>query len=373
MMYLVLAWRNIWRNRRRSFISIASVLLAVIVAVLMRSFQLGFYSNAINNFVSYYSGYLQVQAPGYWQSRSLDDTFVMTDSLENTIIEMHGLTLTSPRLETYALIAAAAATNGAMIIGVDPDRENQMTSLGTKVQSGRYLHQNDDGILLASGLAAQLSVSIGDTVVILGQGYHGVTAAGKYAVAGLLEFPSPNMNNSFAYLSLTEAQNLTDAPNRLTSLAIMIDKQRHLESTAAALRRSLGDNYVVMTWKQITPELVQLIQTDSAGGLIMLFVVYLVIGFGILGTVLMMTVERTREFGVLMAIGMKKFRLGLVVTIESVMLSFIGVILGAIATVPVVLYFYYHPLTLAGAAAEATVAFGFEPIMPVSLDPMILV
>jgi ABC-type lipoprotein release transport system permease subunit len=370
-MYLSLAWRNIWRNRRRSLISIASVVLAVVVALFMRSFQLGFYSHSINNVVSYYNGYIQLHAPGYWEKKSLDRSFAHDSALAAMVEATERITATAPRLEVFALVSAGERTDGALISGISPEHESAMIGLDRRVTSGRYLDASDPGIMLAEGLADHLGVGVSDTVVILGQGYHGVTAAGKYPVIGIVTFPVPEMNRGLAYLSLPQAQYLTAADDRLTTLAIMIDDQRHLEAVTSALQSRIGQRLEVMTWQEMMPELVQLIETDNAGGIIMIFVVYMVIGFGILGTVLMMTVERTREFGMLMAVGMRRSFLALVVTMESVILSFIGVIIGAVLGLPMMLYFYHHPIRLTGELAEATISYGFEPIWPMSLDPMI--
>ena len=372
-MLFSLAWRNVWRNKRRSFISITSVLLAVVLAVLTRSFQLGFYSHSINNVVSYYTGYVQIHAPGYWDNQSLDRSLGNWDSLAATVDTMRYVTITSPRLESFALISAGNITDVAMVSGIDPDRENRMTHLAGKVVSGSYLTPNDDGILLGEGLARHLQLGVGDTVVVLGQGYHGITAAGKYPITGIVKFPTGEQNNSTSYLTLEQAQNLTGAYGRITSLAIMIDGERHLNSVMSDLHHTFDDKYEIMTWKQLMPELVEYIETDNASGLIMIFVIYMVIGFGILGTILMMTLERTHEFGMLMAVGMKRSILGFVTVIESVMLSFVGVIGGVLLGIPVMLYFHAYPIQLSGSLAEATASYGFEPIFPVSLDPMIFI
>ena len=372
-MYFSLAWRNIWRNKRRSFISIASVLLAVVLAVLTRSFQLGFYSHSINNVVSYYTGYVQIHAPGYWDNQSLDRSLGDWHSLADVVDTMRYVTITSPRLESFALISAGNITDVAMVSGIDPDRENRMTRLADKVVSGHYLQPGSDGILLGEGLARHLQLGVGDTVIVLGQGYHGITAAGRFPITGIVKFPTSEQNNSTSYLTLEQAQNLSGAYGRITSLAMMIDGERHLNSVMSELHHAFDDKYEIMTWKQMMPELVEYIETDNASGLIMIFVIYMVIGFGILGTILMMTLERTHEFGMLMAVGMKRLILGTVTVIESIMLSFVGVIGGALLSIPIMLYFHAHPIHLSGSLAEATAAYGFEPIFPVSLDPMIFI
>ncbi|MCP4633719.1 MAG: ABC transporter permease [candidate division Zixibacteria bacterium] len=372
-MFLSLAWRNIWRNKKRSIISIVSVMLAVVIALATRSMQLGFYSNSIDNVVSFYSGYIQIHAPGYWEKQSLNNSFIFSDSLVNEVENTNFVTFTAPRIESFALVSAGENTDGALIIGIDPELEDHLTGLKEKVTFGRYFDSEDNGIILAEGLAKHLKLNVGDTVVVLGQGYHDVMAAGKYEMVGLVKYPTSELNNGIAYLTMNEAQNLFVAYNRITSLVVMIDGYDKLSTVENSLKSKYGTDYEILTWEAMMPELVQSIETDNAGGLIMLFIIYMVVGFGILGTVLMMTMERTREFGMLIAVGMKRSYLRAVLVIESILLSFIGVIAGIILGIPVLIYFNINPLRLTGEAAKLTLEYGFEPIFPFSLEPMIFI
>jgi putative ABC transport system permease protein len=369
MMYLNLVWRNIWRNRRRSAISMCSVMFAILIALIMRSMQLGFYEKAIDNIVSFYTGYIEIHARGYNDEQSIDLSFAASDSLLSAVSHASGVTAVAPRLETFALVSGDRLTNGAMVIGIDPAVEDSLTGLAERVSEGRYLTAGDQGILLGNGLARYLETAVGDTVVVLGQGYHGLTAVGKYPIVGLVTFPTPELDSGMAFVTLARARDLTGAYGRLTSLAVMLTGQRELVSTAGRLRDALGPRFEVLTWEEMLPELVQLIQWDNASGLIMLAIVYVVIGFGILGTVLMMTMERTREFGMLISIGMKRTWLEGIVTLESALLSLVGALAGALLAIPVIAYFHAHPIHMSGVAAEVTVQFGFEPIMPFLLAP----
>lgn len=370
-MLLKLAWRNIWRNKRRSIISISSVLFAVVIAIMMRSMQLGFYARTIDNVVSFYTGYMQVHAPGFQEKQSLEQSFTRPDSIASVVEAVPHVTQTAPRLESFALISAGDITDGAQVIGIDPAKEDALTGLKEKVTRGSYLAPDDKGILLGSGLADHLKLGIGDTVVVLGSGYHGISAAGRYTITGVVNFPTPELNSTMAYLTLPEAQWLYGARDRVTSLAVMIDAPRYLDQVESSMRGKLGENYEVISWKTMMPEMVQYIDVDNASGIIMLVLIYVIVGFGVLGTVLMMTMERMREFGVLVAVGMKKGVLRGIVLIESVILSLNGAVFGMILSVPLLLYLKAHPIHLTGKGAEALLSYGFEPILPFSLNPTI--
>jgi len=339
----------------------------VVVALFTRSMQLGFYERAIHNVVSFYTGYLQVQAPGYQEQPGIERSFAGADTLSRLLREVPGVASVVPRLELFALVSSGERTEGALVTGIDPAAEDDMTGLAGRLIEGRYLEAGDRAALLASGLARNLDMTAGDTLVILGQGYHGVTAAAKYPVAGLVKFPTPDLDRSACFLPLAAARELCLAPGRVTSLALMISDEDRLTGLRRELAGLLGKGREVLTWRQMLPELVQSIEADNAGGLIMLFVIYMVIAFGMLGTILMMTLERTREFGMLMAVGMKRRSLYFVSLIEGVLLSLLGAATGLLLGLPVILYVHAHPIPMTGELAEIMLNYGFEPVFPMSI------
>jgi len=369
-MNLKLAWRNLWRNKRRSLITIASVAFAVFFACLMMSMQLGSYSNMIKNAVSFQTGYIQIHASGYWDEKTLENTFESNDSLIAGLNQDEINTIV-PRLQSFALASYQDKTKGALIIGMDPDRENEMTSARDKLVAGQYLDLDDQQVLLSEGLAKYLEITVGDTLVMISQGYHGVNAAGKYAVKGLVKFPSPEMNKQLIYLPLPEAQWFFGADNRLTALAIMVNEPDQVKEIAAQLEENLPAQYEIMTWREMMPEIVQSIELDYVSGMIMLYILYAVIGFGIFGTFLMMTNERRYEFGILISIGMKRLRLQSVMIIEIIMMGFLGVLAGVVMSSPLIFYFNQNPILMTGAYADIYEQFGMEPVLPFSIDAVI--
>jgi ABC-type lipoprotein release transport system permease subunit len=312
-----------------------------------------------------------VQDDGYWDKKSLNRSFKLTDDLRRTVKETEGVSAYAPRVDVFALVSSGESTRGAMVRGMEPEHEQAITDLKARMTSGDYLQKGSSGIILAAGLARHLSVGVGDTVVVLGQGYHGATAAGKFPVVGLAEFPATEMNAGLAYITLPEAQEMTWALGRATALAIMVESPDHMSAVQQRLRDKLSDEYDVMNWREMMPELVEAIEADNASGIIMLIVIYLVIAFGIFGTILMMTMERTREFGMMIAVGMKRTRLRGIVVLESVLLNLLGVLAGIVVSVPVLLYLFHHPIRLTGEAATYMESFGFEPVLPFSLAPSI--
>ena len=372
MMLIKLAYRNLWRNRRRTFITIASVLFAVFFAVILRSMQTGVYEKMIENVVGYYSGYVQIHKNGYWNEQTIDNVIPFSDSLAAAIEDKDGVQTVLPRLEGFVLAATQELTKGALVNGIDPTKEGSMLQLEEKLIDGKVFALEDQSVMMGSGVADYFGVGVGDTLVMLGQGYRGISARGKYLVSGIVKLNSPLLNDNLIFLPLPEAQWFYGAEGMVTSYVLDMNYRDNVPRFARSIESKLDTaSYEVMAWQEMMPELVQAIQADSAGGQIMLFILYMVITFGMFGTVLMMTAERTYEFGVLISIGMKRWQLGLTVVFETIFISIIGVIAGLVCAYPIVLYFNRNPLDLTGGAAQTIEEYGFEAVMPASLDPSI--
>jgi ABC-type lipoprotein release transport system permease subunit len=371
--YLYFAWKNLWRNKRRTLLAASSIFFAVMLALMMRSLQLGSYDYMVDTSVSFYTGYLQIQGKGYWEDRSFDESFEPSDSLVTEIQHHPHVTTINPRIESVALISHQLETRIVPITGINPAMENKMTGLKKRIIKGNYLTDSSQGIMISEGLAERLLANIGDTLIVFGQGYQGVTAADQLVIEAIIHFPIPQLNNAMAFLALPKAQTLFNTANRLTSIVLMIDDANDMKLIQSELAAKIDSHLVVMNWEQMTPELVQGIEADSASGLIMLGILYAVIGFGVFGTVMMMAIERTREFGLLIALGMKRGRLLLITTIEAIIVSLIGAVAGMIGAFPIILYYSRNPIHVSGDLAKAYLAWGLEPIVPIILEPSIFI
>jgi ABC-type lipoprotein release transport system permease subunit len=363
-----IAWRNLWRNRRRTLITVASIFFALILALFMRSMQLGSYDSMIENAVRTSTGYIQIHANGYWDDKSINNSFENTPRIKDAINEAKNITHHVPRLESFTLCSHEDKTKGVMLIGIDPVSENNLSRLKGKVEQGKYLEPDDQGLILGKGLAEYLEVTLGDSIVLLSQGYHGVTAAGLYPVIGIADLIVPSANNSMIYTTLVTAQEFYGVPNGITSISIMLDDPDEIAATTEILRAIDPENLEVMTWDEMLPELVQGIESDNISGLFMLGILYIVIGFGILGTIIMMTMERRKEFGIMVAVGMRRSILVLILFSETVIIGFLGIASGVIASLPLLGWFKAHPIPLSGEAAEMMLEFNADPVMPFIME-----
>lgn len=368
-MYLKMAWRNIWRNKRRTFIAMASVFFAVILAIIMRATITGTFEKMISNVVGLSSGYIQIHKQGYWNERSVDNTFKESDKLYNVLNEEKEITSWSSRLECFALASSGNRTRGIMVVGVDPEKENAITHLKEKLIAGEFINRNDRGILIPEGLSAYLKLKVSDTIILLGQGYHGIMAAAKYPVKGIIKLGSPDLNKSMCWLLMNCVTDFLGAENRLSSVSLLLKNEKKMEEVKQRLiAKTKNDEYEIMTWKEMLPDLDQFIEADSSAHIITVNILYLIIAFGVFGTILMMLNERMHEFGILVAVGMKKRVLSFIVFIEIVMISGLGALLGMAGALPLVLYFHYNPIKFTGDLAKGYEEYGMEPIIPSSTD-----
>lgn len=367
-MYLKMAWRNIWRNKRRTFITMTSVSFAVILAIIMRSTITGTFQKMVSDVVGISSGYLQIHKKGYWSERSVDNTFEESNKLYAIIHAEKEITAWSPRLECFALASSSNRTRGIMVMGVYPDKENEVTHLKEKIIAGKYISNDDKGILIPEGLSSYLHLKIHDTIILLGQGYHGSMAAAKYPVRGIIKLGSPDLNKSICWLPMACSIDFLGTGKRLSSISLILKKEKNMESVRKRLMNKASHNNEIMTWKEMLPDLDQFIEADSSAHIITINILYFIIAFGIFGTILMMLNERMREFGILVAVGMKKRILSFIVFIEIVMISLLGAILGMICAFPLVLYFHFNPIRFTGDLVKGYEDYGMEPIIPASID-----
>ncbi len=365
---LRLAWRNLWRQRRRTQITAAAIAAAVLLSLAVRSMQEGAYAHNLDTATRFYSGYLQLQHPRYAARRSIDALLAADADFAARVRAIPGVLSAVPRLESFALGAAGERSKGVVVIGVDPAAEDAYSRLGERVRRGRYLAGGEEA-LVGSRLAAYLGIGPGDTLALYGQGYHGATAAGLFTVVGVVRYPLGALDARIVYLPLPAAQSLYGTGERASAWVLHGTDPRAIPVLAAAARAAMGPAVRVRTWDQISPDLAQRIALDRASGRFLVLVLYGVVGFGVFATVAMMTLERRREFAVMLATGMLRSRLALLVLTESLLLTAAGALAGMLAAAPLLAWFHRHPIPLTGALAGAFEELGFAPILPFSIAP----
>lgn len=352
----------------------ASIFFAVLLAIFMRSTQEGVYDLMIDNSVKFYRGYVQVHQNGYWDEKFIDNTFYNEEGLEDKVLSQPDVNLLVPRLESPMMASTGPSSRFCQVVGFDPAKEDSLTNLKSKLIAGEYLEADDRAIMVGHLLAEKMKLQIGDTLILLGQGYQGRQSYDQYQIKGLLKWGNPEQNKRMVYLPLKEAQYLLSAPKRLTAFALDITNRRVTDEVVADLQARLDTNvYEVMDWKTMDKDLLNFIEADRAGGVVTMYILYVIIAFGIFGTALMMISERQYEFGVQIAIGMKKSQLGRILVMEMVFMGLMAVLAGSLIGIPIQHFFNQNPIYLGDEMAEVYEAFNIEAILPLSTDPGILI
>ncbi len=288
--------------------------------------------------------------------------------MEKTFESIPGIKNVLPGLQTFSLASYGNQTKGILVSGIDPGLQNKQTNLSGKIVSGKYLTAPDE-VLIGDQLAKFLKIGVGDSLVLLGQGYRGLTAYGIYKVAGIFHLPSLQMNSSLLYMSLTDAQNFVYPyqTGLLTDLSVFLNSQSEQKSVQAALAEKLGKKFEVIPWQTMLSDILQTIHVDNVGGQFMLMILYVIAAFGIFSTIMMMTMEKRKQYAVMISVGMQRSRLISVSVVETFIVALIGILVGLMIATPILYYLHYNPIPMTGDMAQMYLEFNIQPILPFSI------
>ncbi|MEE8580097.1 MAG: ABC transporter permease [Myxococcota bacterium] len=372
---LRLAWRNVWRNPRRTALTIAATVFAVYLVVFFVGMAAGIHEKMIEDSVRIHSGHVTISGEGYLEERTLEHFVSLGPEVREALDGTPGLRGWAPRLVSFALLSKAVASQGVVIFGVDPEREVQVSTLPERVRTGRFLVSGGSReIVLGERLAHSLDAEIGDEVLVYGVAYSLEAAYELFRVVGLLKLPEPNLERSLALISLRDAQAFFVYGDRVSEIAVLAADAEQSDSLRARLSETLSnlasEPLELHTWNEVMPQLEQLIFLDDAGMYIMLAILVVVVGFGILNTILMSVLERMREIGVMLAVGLRPGGIFRMIYLESMLLACIGLAIGLAAAIPSVLWVEANPIPITGEELRgASEYFGMEPVITCKLKP----
>jgi ABC-type lipoprotein release transport system permease subunit len=388
-MLLKLAWRNLWRQKRRTFLTASALALALLLSLLMRSFQEGSYSANINTVARLPTGLIQLQHPKFKESQSIDDLIPATQDFIQFTLSQTQLSTVLPRIESFALGVSGEKSKGVLVFGINADRENKYSALASRIVEGQYLtsknaiqsttqkssqlnSQKHKPVIIAQGLAKKLGLNLGSKLVLYGQGYRGQTAASIFTIQDILHFPMPELDNSMVYLNLQDAQSFYSTGNMVTSWVLHTDKFENIEMVVNSLKQHYADDINARDWKDLSPETAQQISLDRVSGLFIMYLLYGIVGFGLFATLLIMTLERQREFAVMLATGLLRHKLLIMIAIESLMIALLGISIGLTIALPTLIGFLLNPITLTGETATMMLEMGYKPILPVLFSTQLI-
>ena len=356
---LLLAWRNVWRNPRRSILTMLAVGFAAMILVFMLSFQFGAYSDMINASVRISTGHMQIQAPGYNEKQEIWKTVDNAGDITALLATVPEVTGFSPRSQAFAVASGRNRTRGAMVIGIDPAKEPHISTLHNQMREGDYLTVSDTGrAIVGNLLAKRLKVGVEDEITLLGQGRDGSIAATVVRIAGIYSSGIDTFDRATLQIPLSDFNDIFAMNGAVHTVVVTVERLSQVKQVKNFLaQHQILEHLIILDWAELMPGLEQSIKIDLVSGIIMYVVLIVVVAFSILNTFLMAIFERTREFGVLMAIGTRPGRLMKLMLIESMSMTTVGILTGMTAGAAITLFFSRYGISL-GDAGDLMAQYG---------------
>jgi len=328
---LLLAWRNLWRHGRRTWLTIGAMIFSNTLLVFAISLQFGSYDMMIDNTLQAYSGHIQLQHQRYLDEPKMRYALPSVETGAQRLRDELGLASISARAAGFALASSEERSYGLQIFGVDAAHEPLVSTLPGLVKQGRYLKPGATAeIVIGAVLARNLKVVPGDELTFLGSGFDDSFAAGVVQIVGVFESGVADLDRSMAQVNLgyfQEAFAMRGHGHNIVIRAEHIDDVEQLMTQIQAIGMP-GDKLALRHWDDLQPGLRQAIQADLASNSFMYIVLIVLVAFSVLNTQLMSVLERTREFGTMMALGLKPSRLSRLVMLETALMTGLGLVLG---------------------------------------------
>ena len=370
----LLAWRNLWRHSRRTWLTVGAMVFSNVLLVFLISLQLGSYQMMIDNSLAAFSGHLQVQHRGYLDDRKIYQVVPAAATLAQQAGELLGVDTVAARAEAFALASSEERSFGILLTGVQPAREPGVSTFPGLLREGRYLAEGGaEEIVVGAVLAQNLKVGPGDEVTFLGSGRDGSFAAAVATVAGIVDTGIEEIDRGVAQVPLAWFQRVFAMGDAGHSVVIRLPALDGVEDAVARLEALLAGqpDLVVLDWDALQPGLRQAIASDMASAWFMYGVLLLLVAFSVLNTQLMSVLERTREFGVMLALGMRPGRLARLVGMETLLMAGLGLALGVVLGALLTWYLSHSGFTYPGME-EMAAKFNLPARMYPRISPLSL-
>lgn len=332
-MYLQLAWRNIWRNTRRTTVILVAVIIGIWSMILLGALMRGIAAGMIKNGISTLTGHLQIHHIGY-----RDDPAIETSMTDPQMIE-NALTLVLPieamwatRVRVNAVASNARHSSGVTLVGIDPLSEARVSFIGKAISKGRYLEQSDpNGILVGAALLDKFETKLGRKLVLMSQNTSGEIASRAFHIVGIFNAEMQATEKQFVFVTRPASQQMLNLGHGISEISVILPEKTDISAIISALKDALPqDQYEVHSWRELLPFQTAYLRILDGFIWIWYLVVFVAMGFGIVNTTLMAVFERMREFGLLKALGMNPWWILRAVLTESFLLLFSGMIIGNI-------------------------------------------
>jgi len=362
---LRLAWRNLWRHKRRTWLTASAIAFSAMLLVFMITIQLGAYDMMIDTTLRVYTGQMQVQHSGYKDKPQMRTVVAEAVSLAAQLRERTGYATITVRAQGFALASSAERSYGVPVIGVQPEYERGVSTLPHLVKQGRYLADSHaQELVIGSALARNLKIKLGDELTLLGSGRDGSVAATVLPVAGFFESGNPELDRRLVMMPLATFQETFSLGNDAHLIVVSGPNYESIPQTKAVVSQFIAgqSGLVVLDWDELVPGIKQLIQTDMVQNWITYIALIVIVTLSIMNTFLMSVLERTREFGIMLALGISPLRLGTMVVLESAFLTLLGLIIGIAIGGGIAVWLHFEGFTFPGMK-EIYAQFGLPGVI----------
>ncbi|HEY9113394.1 MAG TPA: FtsX-like permease family protein [Bacteroidales bacterium] len=372
-MLFSISWRNIWRNKVRSLLIIFSVALGIFAGVAATAFMKGLAEQRIQKVIKTELSYIQIHKVGFRQDSDFGGYMPDATWLAEEIRTIPNVTGASERIVVQAMAATAETATGVLVSGIDMENEIYVTNINEKLIDGEYLEGiNKNPIVIGKKLAEKLNAKMRSKLVITLQDTANNVVSGLFRVSGIYTTNNNMYDESRVFVKADDIRALTELPaGAAHEIAININNNENLIQVEDEVKK-IASNYEVMDWRELSPEMNYLTEAMDLYMYIFIIIILLALLFGIINTMLMVVMERTKEIGMLMAIGMNKMRIFSMVVLESVLLSLVGGVVGIMIGALFAEWKSTSPIDLSRWAAGYE-QLGYDSYVYLSLEPIMLV
>ena len=324
-----LAWRGLFRNPRRTFVILAAVSVGIAGSALAIATNSGMAAQMVKTAIATELGHVQIHAPGFDDDPQL--RVLLEDGGARAVRAVEGIAEVRAwalRVRGQGLMNSPRASVGIRVVAIQPDAESKVSSFASSITEGEWFGARRSRVVIGAGVARRLQAEMGDKVVLSVQDLAGDLTGQAFRIGGVFRTPSKSVNDSTVLVRLDEAQQLFGLGGGVSELILVSDDSQDVDSLTEALSQALGADAEVRSWKQLQPLLVYMVETMDQMAWVLYAGVFIAMGFGIANVLLMSISERTREIGVMMAVGMKPRRIVLSVVLESMIVTGLGLALG---------------------------------------------
>jgi len=372
-MIVSISWRNVWRNKLRSSVIIIATTLGICAGLFSAAFYQGMADQRIEKAIKSELSHIQIHKPEFRNSNEIKDFIPNADQLNREISQIPGIAGVSNRIVIFSMVASAETGSGVKIVGINPEQEKLATNLSEKVKEGNYFEEKrKNQVLIGQKLAEKLKVKLNSKVVITLLDIDNNITYGAFRVVGIFNTVNNAFDESNIFVRYNDLAKLINLPAGVChEVAILLDNNDQVDAIRSeVVQRAAG--LEVMSWLDLSPEMSYLSEAMDIMIYIFIFIILLALLFGIINTMLMVVLERVKEIGMLMAVGMNKGRIFMMILLETVFLSITGGIIGVISGTLISNYFETRPINLA-AWADAYTDLGYDPFVYTSLSVSVII